>query len=256
MSIKKIPLGIIIGLCATGSFQAQAASTPVAEYRFNNSLGSSVNGAPALVPTDPLGQNAFQTDSVLGNNRQVYSFKGVADPVTDQAGLSLDTSGLISNNAVYSVEIVFKFTEHENAWRRIIDVQNRQSDNGFYVDPGNKLDIYPVIGGAAFTNNVYHDVFLTNNNGTATFYLDGSPQATAMTHVMDIDSNNQMNFFLDNVVAGGQREYSSGSVALIRVYNEALNAPPVPSIPEPETYAMLLAGLGLVGFLARRKKQA
>jgi len=29
----------------------------------------------------------------------------------------------------------------------------------------------------------------------------------------------------------------------------------VPSIPEPETYAMLLAGLGLLGFAARRRKQ-
>jgi probable HAF family extracellular repeat protein len=27
-------------------------------------------------------------------------------------------------------------------------------------------------------------------------------------------------------------------------------------IPEPETYAMLLAGLGLVGFIARRRKTA
>ena len=27
-------------------------------------------------------------------------------------------------------------------------------------------------------------------------------------------------------------------------------------VPEPETYAMLLAGLGLVGFMARRKAQA
>jgi hypothetical protein len=26
-------------------------------------------------------------------------------------------------------------------------------------------------------------------------------------------------------------------------------------VPEPETYAMLLAGLGLVGFIARRRKQ-
>jgi hypothetical protein len=27
------------------------------------------------------------------------------------------------------------------------------------------------------------------------------------------------------------------------------------AIPEPETYAMLLAGLGLLGFAARRRKQ-
>lgn len=32
---------------------------------------------------------------------------------------------------------------------------------------------------------------------------------------------------------------------------------PIPSaIPEPETYAMMLAGLGLLGFVARRRKQA
>ena len=30
--------------------------------------------------------------------------------------------------------------------------------------------------------------------------------------------------------------------------------PPIPSIPEPETYAMLLAGLGLIGSVARRRK--
>lgn len=32
--------------------------------------------------------------------------------------------------------------------------------------------------------------------------------------------------------------------------------PPPPPIPEPETYAMLLAGLGLIGFMARRRKAA
>jgi hypothetical protein len=31
---------------------------------------------------------------------------------------------------------------------------------------------------------------------------------------------------------------------------------PVPGIPEPETYAMMLAGLGIVGFMARRRRAA
>ena len=30
---------------------------------------------------------------------------------------------------------------------------------------------------------------------------------------------------------------------------------PAPAVPEPETYAMTLAGLGLLGFAARHRKQ-
>jgi len=30
----------------------------------------------------------------------------------------------------------------------------------------------------------------------------------------------------------------------------------VAAVPEPETYAMLLTGLGLIGFIARRRQKA
>ena len=35
-------------------------------------------------------------------------------------------------------------------------------------------------------------------------------------------------------------------------YSVALNTPPLSPVPEPESYALMLAGLGLVGFAARR----
>jgi hypothetical protein len=63
-----------------------------AEYRFNNNLTSSVPGAPALVPVDPLGQNAFNSDTVNGSAQTVYTWGGNATPVTDQAGFTLDTT--------------------------------------------------------------------------------------------------------------------------------------------------------------------
>lgn len=39
-------------------------------------------------------------------------------------------------------------------------------------------------------------------------------------------------------------------------YNIGLNSVAVAPVPEPETFAMLLAGLGLVGFVARRRNKA
>jgi len=35
----------------------------------------------------------------------------------------------------------------------------------------------------------------------------------------------------------------------------AVEGPPLPSIPEPQTYALLLAGLGVLGFVARRRNR-
>jgi Concanavalin A-like lectin/glucanases superfamily/PEP-CTERM motif len=250
---------LAFGVAAGSAF---AAPSPVAQYGFNNTLTSSVGGAPALTVTDPLSQSGFTTDTVFGNTQQVWSFAGLASPVTDQAGLTLNTTGLLTQNNVYSLELVFKFTQGVNAWRRIVDVSSRSTDNGFYVDPSNNLDVFPIGGGSAFTNNVYHDVFLVDNAGVVTFYLDGSAQANLTTTVMDIDSSNNINLFLDNVVGGGQGEFSNGSIASLRLYNEALTAVPpppvppvVPGVPEPETYALMLVGLGALATVSRRRRR-
>jgi hypothetical protein len=239
----------------TAAFSAQAVAAvpaPIAVYQFGGTLASSVAGTPALQAVDPLNRGGFVQDVVDGVSRTVYSFGGTTTP-SAQGGLSLDVSGILAGKAdQYSVEIVFKFTENDGRWRRILDVQDRQSDNGFYVDPGNRLNIYPVSSGTGFTTNAYHDVFLVNNQGTATYYLDNGAATTSNTSVMNIQ-NGRMNFFLDNVVAGGQGEYASGSVALIRIYDSALTAPP-PPVPEPATWALLGGGLALL--LARKRASA
>lgn len=50
----------------------------------------------------------------------------------------------------------------------------------------------------------------------------------------------------------GSQNYSSKTNAMFAL---AVRNTPVAAVPEPETYAMMLAGLGLMGGIARRRKQ-
>jgi hypothetical protein len=197
----------------------------VITYRFQDSLAAEEEGMPALIPTNPLGQNGFETTTVFGRRQRVYRFAGNASPGDQQAGLTFDNRrGLLTNNH-YSVEMVFEFHQQDNAWRRIMDVQDRQSDNGFYVDPTNRLDVYAFPGtGAFFTNRVFHHVVLTTaRTGTVKAYLDGTLQVTVTTDVMNINNPRRLvHFFLDNTAGAGQWEFSNGRIALLRLYNRVL----------------------------------
>ena len=256
----RIVTGISL-LAATSVYGATVEAT----YLFNNSLNAQQGGAPALTATDPGGVAAYTTDTVYGQSRTVYSYGGSANPPTSQGGLTFDDSGGLIGTNSYSVELVFEFFDRDGAWRRILDTYNRQSDSGFYIDPGNNEDIYPVAGSATtFTTGVYHYVVLTNNGGVVDAYLDGTHELTTTTTVMNIDNNpgDLVNLFLDNTVAGGIGEWSSGHIALARFDNGALTAgevaalanDPFPSstVPEPSTLTITLLGAALL--LVRRKR--
>jgi hypothetical protein len=67
---------------------------------------------------------------------------------------------------------------------------------------------------------------------------------------------------IDNVAAGTHTIQfiglnplnAAGTTALLD--NVVMTTTAIPTVPEPETYALLLAGLGLVGFAVRRKRNA
>jgi hypothetical protein len=66
---------------------------------------------------------------------------------------------------------------------------------------------------------------------------------------------------IDNVAAGthtirfiGLNPLATDTTAFLD--NIVMTTTAIPTVPEPETYALLLAGLGLVGFAVRRKRNA
>lgn len=100
------------------------------------------------------------------------------------------------------------------------------------------------IDGSADTMRVYRD---GNVVGSTTITWD--PASPGLTpHPLLIgwspDGGGYDKYITDQIVV---RDYAKVS------YADRFDA--VPSIPEPQTYAMLLAGLGVLGFMARRRKE-
>jgi hypothetical protein len=94
-----------------------------------------------------------------------------------------------------------------------------------------------------------------------TGYFSGVQQFSETSTSLDI-ATNTLGFFLDNVVGGGQGEWSSGNVALIKVFNTALTPEEVAAetadpflgttTPEPGTWMLVLGGMAGAAILRRR----
>ena len=251
-----------LAAAAIGFSGAGSAAVLVASYGFNNTLGADQSGVASLVAVDPMGAARFQTALVNGQNQHVYTWGGSGSSPTLQGGLSLDATGLTSYDN-YSLEMVFRFNElaQFSVWRRIVDTQNRQSDNGFYVDPNNVLQVYPVVSGATvFTTGDFHNVVMTNFvvNGVREVkaYLDGVLELQSNTDQLNLDNLNNpghlLHFFVDNLAGPAQLEWAAGSIASLKVYDGII----VPNgVPEPTSAALValaLAGLAGLGRVRRR----
>jgi len=83
-----------------------------------------------------------------------------------------------------------------------------------------------------------------NGDGSTLFTF---PYVT-IEDVLLLDANTLLVINDNNFPYGGGRELASDNTEVLRI---GLINP----VPEPETYAMLLAGLGLLGFVSRRRKR-
>lgn len=140
--------------------------------------------------------------------------------------------------------------------------------NGMYFGKGGSYG--PSLQAGSFTNNYtftapttesltfYAEVW-TANAFSATLGLAGSTGqaltanipvqygARTLTGTFALTAGNTYTLSVSGDMGNFQNNYYYGNVSV---------PTPVASVPEPETYAMLLAGLGVIGAIARRRKAA
>ena len=72
---------------------------------------------------------------------------------------------------------------------------------------------------------------------------------------IDFD-NNMKHYTFGSGPTAGQFDFWINDLSVTAGRSVAVTGSIISSIPEPDTYAMMLAGLGLMGFIARRRKQS
>ena len=108
----------------------------------------------------------------------------------------------------------------------------------------------------------YNGPYLGSQNGVE-MYLNGSfdGDAPVLLSVFDKDvhsgsfQTNPFGVSLDNYVLQGGDPFGRDTGDAFEVGQADGHFQFISVVPEPETYAMLLAGLGLIGFMVNRRKQ-
>ena len=83
-------------------------------------------------------------------------------------------------------------------------------------------------------------------SGPLSFEITGTGLTLSSFQQSTIPPGSETAFFVADIISG-----TTGNTGLV---DASVGLPPT-SVPEPETYAMLLAGLGLMGFVARRRRR-
>ena len=202
------------------------------------SISTQIQAAPITSALDPALASASVEDFETGptGNFVSQSFNGFTVSAvnytdTPSATFSVDTDYAGS----YNTRGLYHITNHGGEFQSLrFDFDNPTSAFGFLFGAS---DSSWLLSAFDASNTLLDSLTISpvfSSNADDFFGLKGLTSASYATLIQNFDGI-----------------YSGGGVDYVFVDNFAVAA-----VPEPETYAMLLAGLGLLGFMARRRKES
>ena len=200
-----------------------ASAAEIADYELQQNHSSTV---PTSTVLTNLGTgNRFRTQRVDGLERDVVS-------VPQGSGLRVGNVSL----PAYSVVIKLRLDD-THGYRRILDVNNGGDDRGIYNRNGHAV-IYQ--GGprssasVVFRPKAFTELAIVSSKDTGSsgggltvVYANGEPVVQAPIPMTPASS---LRFFKDNTSGAGTGEDSSGRIACIRVFDQALDAAEIAAI--------------------------
>ncbi len=194
---------------------AQAVPAATADYYFQGSLESSLGTAPDLVEIE-RGSSVFTVDG--GTGVTVLRFAG-------GRGLALAPTTRVIRSSGYSIEVLFRF-DLLDGYRKVIDFKNGAADDGLYVMDG-CLTFFPKEQDALtkIGSDSYVQIVLTRDAADRVVgYVDGVRQFAFNDRggLAKVGGSDSLRFFVDDATTN--REWSSGAVSQIRLFDQALTA--------------------------------
>ena len=251
MKLKAISLAA--GAVAAAAFAMPASASLVYDAAIQ-APAQGFGNAPRDLTLQATGQDTFESGGlavsatntiVFGSvipDASVHLGNGVSNqsgttslpnPLADDQKYGIPTIGSLGITNANQIAVLFNATEPSGDSVNVLDVTLK-----FYTSTGTLLGA--IDGQQNFANS-------NAGNGVAgfTFVVDQAQQA----YVNGLLANGPSTTMALEASIG---DFAGGPETFL-IYNLGTTVTPV---PEPETYALMLAGLGAMGFVARRRKQS